>query len=212
MYLRALLENWSLAETPRDPELRCQLEREVSEKGAPILHLRLQELDPVTAARLHPNDAMRIVRALEVYLVSHVPLSEHLRRDQSSRPQRNAVRIGLTMPREMLYTRIERRVDHMLQQGFEQEVRSLLSRGFADTLPPMRSLGYKELALYIDGKLNFDNAVCLIKQNTRRYAKRQQTWFRADPALRWIDMSALSSAMAADVITESLHSEMQVYT
>lgn len=212
MYLRALLENWSFAETPRDPEVRRQLEMEVRERGAPTLHQRLQGVDPVAAARLHPNDAIRIVRALEVYLVSHMPLSEHLRRDQSSRSLRHAVQIGLTMPRERLYPRIERRVDSMLEQGLIYEVSGLLSRGFHASLSPMKSLGYKEIALYLGGELDLDTAISLIKQNTRRYAKRQQTWFRTDPALLWIDMAEISSAKAVDMIEESLHPRLQEYT
>jgi tRNA dimethylallyltransferase len=198
MYVRALLDDWTLAETPADPEVRQRLEAEAEMLGAPTLHARLQEVDPAAASRLHPNDAVRIVRALEVYEVSGVPISEAQAQDRATRPPRPAIRLGLTLPRPALYARIEARVDTMLAAGWVDEVRGLLAEGYSAELSPLKSLGYKEIITYLHGAMEYETAVRDIKQNTRRFAKRQQTWFRADPEIVWCDVSAMDSATVAE--------------
>ncbi|HZT41813.1 MAG TPA: tRNA (adenosine(37)-N6)-dimethylallyltransferase MiaA [Chthonomonadaceae bacterium] len=197
LYIKALLDDWSLAETPADPAVRAALRAEVAQYGAHTLHARLQAVDPVTAARLHPNDAVRIVRALEVYQVTGQPISAYQQRDRASRPARPAYRIGLTLPREELYARIDARVDQMIAEGLEDEVRRLLDQGYSPTLGPLRSLGYKEMIAYLCGESDRTTAIEKIKQETRRFAKRQLTWFRADPYLTWLDVSAQDSAAVA---------------
>ena len=116
----------------------------------------------------------------------------------TTRHSRPAHLLGLTLPRPALYARIEARVDSMLAAGLEAEVRGLLDQGYSPTLGPLRSLGYKEMVQYLYGDLEYPLAVEQIKQNTRRYSKRQQTWFHADPQITWFDVSALSSATVAD--------------
>src|SRR5581483_6994518 len=208
LYVRALLDDWTLAETPADSSVRAALRAELEQSGSEALHARLAALDPTTAARLHPNDAVRIVRALEVYLVTGKPIAAYQAQDRANRPSRRAHRIGLTLPRPELYARIEARVEAMLAAGWEEEVRRLLAQGYAPALGPMRSLGYKEMIAAIQGELDRTTAIALIKQNTRRFAKRQQTWFRADPRLRWLDVSALDSATVAARIAEMLENPL----
>jgi tRNA dimethylallyltransferase len=200
LYVRALLENWQLAETAPDPEVRRALHAQLASEGVVALYARLQSHDPVTAARLHPNDAVRIVRALEVYCLTGTPISTLHARDRGTAVCRKAYRLGLTMPRPELYARIEQRVDTMLAEGLEAEVRQLLAAGYPPTLGPLQSLGYKEMIQYIRGEFDLTTTRATIKQNTRRFAKRQQTWFRADPRIRWFDVSAFSSATVAKLL------------
>lgn len=202
LYVRALLEDWTLAETPADPQIRARLQEEAKESGPADLHARLLAVDPVTAARLHAHDAVRVIRALEVFLVSGRPISTFQEEDRARRQPRPALRFGLTLPRPELYARIDRRVEQMMAAGWEVEVRRLLSEGFSPDLHPLKSLGYKELIAHIRGEWDLETAMCAIQQNTRRYAKRQQTWFHADPAIHWINVSALASAEVADQIRE----------
>lgn len=204
LYVRALLDDWSLAETPANPEIRAALQAELALSGAAALHAALAQVDPDTAGRLHPNDAVRIVRALEVYRVTGQPISVFQADDRKTRRSRPAHRFGLTLPRPALYARIEARVEAMIAAGLEDEVRNLLAQGYAPTLGPLRSLGYKEMIATLCGELDRSTAIHSIQQNTRRFAKRQQTWFRADPQIAWLDVSALSSATAATCLLEQL--------
>ena len=204
LYLRALLDDWTLAATPASPQIRAELMGWVSETGAPWLHQKLREVDKVTAERLHPNDAIRIVRALEVYLATGTPISQFQERDRASQCSRPAIRCGLTLPRPELNARIDARVNSMLEAGLVEEIQVLLQQGYSSELGPMKSLGYKEIVEYLHGELPYDAAVEEIKLNTRRFAKRQQTWFRADRLIHWLDVSELSSAEVAAQIHEEL--------
>ncbi len=197
LYIRTLLQNWNLAQTPADPQLREQLMQIAAAEGAPFLHGRLQTIDPVTAARLHPNDAIRIVRALEVYQTTGRPISALQAEDRATHTTRPAVRFCLTLPRPLLNARIDTRVETMLEIGLVREVQSLLQQGYSGELGPMKSLGYKEIVEYLSGQSTYEAAVEEIKIHTRRFAKRQQTWFRAEPFLTWLDVSELHSAEVA---------------
>ena len=202
MYLRALRENWSLAETPADAAVRADLRRELETVGPAELYEQLRQIDPEAAARLHPNDGVRITRALEVFRVSGRTISAWQAEDRTA-PVRRPVKVfGLDLPRAALNERIERRVDGMMAAGLVAEVNGLLEAGFNKTHGPLRSLGYKEIIAYLEGASDLDAAIALIKQNTRRYAKRQQTWFRAEPGLIWLDVSALTSAQIAEELCD----------
>jgi tRNA dimethylallyltransferase len=208
LYLRALLDDWTLAATPASPQIRAELMGWVAHAGAPWLHSRLRDVDPITAERLHPNDAVRIVRAMEVFLVTGAPISRFQEHDRAARRPRPAQRWGLTLPRPLLNARIDSRVDTMLEEGLVAEVETLLQQGYSNDLGPMKSLGYKEIVEYLHGTLTYAAAVEEIKTNTRRFAKRQQTWFRADTLIRWLDVSELSSAeVAAQIHRELIPSE-----
>jgi tRNA dimethylallyltransferase len=184
LYLKALL--YGLArEAHSDPALRRRLMDEVATEGSDALHRRLAAVDPATASRVHPNDAVRIVRALEVHGLSGRPLSEHHRRHAFGDAPYASFKVGLVVDRETLYTRIEERVEAMLAEGLEAEVRGLLARGYGPDLKSMQALGYRHMCAYLGGEVGLDEAVAALKRDTRRFAKRQFTWFRADPEIHW---------------------------
>jgi len=160
------------------------------------LHARLQRVDPQAAARIHPRNVRRLVRALEVYERTGQPISSLQRMD----PIGAAVQVGLTMERGALHSRIDARVDEQLAVGLVAEVEHLLARGYAPTSPAMRGLGYKEIVEYLQGRVGFEEAVRRLKRNTRHFAKRQFTWFRRDSRIRWVDVTTLTPDQVAEEI------------
>lgn len=186
LYLRVLLHGFSLAPPPADPEVRTRWRAEVERVGAPALHARLQQIDPDAAARIHPNDAMRITRALEVYEMTGTPISQWQLHADTELP---AIKTVLTMPRDLLYARIDQRVEKMIAQGMLQEVQMLLQSGYTPDQPALKGLGYRHVIEYLQGRVSWDEAVRLWKRDTRRFAKRQITWFRKEPGVHWVDAS-----------------------
>ncbi len=187
LYVRAVVEKYTFTPMEADHELRARLRQEEERHGPGYLHARLQQVDPVSAARLHPYDLFRIIRALEVYAQTGVPISA-TQTAADAEPRYDDLMIGLTMDRAQLYARIDERVDAMLAAGWLDEVRRLLSR-YPPHVRALQALGYRELVLYLRGLLTWDEAVALIKRNTRRFAKRQFTWFRRERRLRWLDVT-----------------------
>jgi len=187
LYVRAVVEEYTFTPMDADPELRARLRREEELHGPGYLHARLAKVDPVSAARLHPNDLFRIVRALEVYEQTGVPISA-TQTAARAESRYDDLMIGLTMDRALLYARIDERVDAMLAGGWVDEVRRLLER-YPPGVRAMQALGYRELVLYLRGLLTWEEAVALIKRNTRRFAKRQFTWFRRERRLTWLDVT-----------------------
>ena len=185
LYIKALLYGLFRSDA-RDPAVRARLRAEAQDRGAAALHARLAQSDPQTAARLHPNDTVRILRALEVYEVTGRPISALQREHRFKDAPFRALKIGLSLDREALYRRIDQRVESMLAAGLEDEVRSLLARGYGPQLKPMQSIGYSHLAAYIAGRLSHAECIRTLQRDTRRFAKRQLTWFRADPESVWI--------------------------
>lgn len=185
LYVKAVL--YGLWDGPSaDPNLRLSFAaREEKSKGA--LFRELAEVDPVSSARIHPNDCSKIIRALEVFHLTGKPLSsfhsDHRFRDQT----RPFLMIGLKIDRKELYRRIEKRVDEMIQKGWIEEVESLMKNGYHEKLPSMLSLGYNTLCAYLKGAFSLDDAVQIIKQETRNYAKRQITWFNRDANIDWVE-------------------------
>ncbi|MGQ9687385.1 MAG: tRNA (adenosine(37)-N6)-dimethylallyltransferase MiaA [Desulfobaccales bacterium] len=165
-------------------EVRRRLARELAEQGLPALWARLVRLDPPTARRLAPGDTCRILRALEVVEATGSPLSAFHAAHRFQDCPYQTVKIGLNLPREELYRRIEARVEVMLAQGWLEEVQGLLSR-YPPEIKPLKALGYRHLVAVLEGRLSMEEAVEQIKKETRRYAKRQLTWFKADPEIRW---------------------------
>ncbi len=201
LYLRALIDG--LFPGPgKDDAIRKRLHTEAEEHGAGPLFARLEEVDPEYARTIHPNDLRRVVRALEVYEVAGAPLSQLHREHRENTLPLDAIQIGLDYPRDALYARIDARVDRMLREGFLDEVRALIDRGYAPHIERLRSLGYREMAAYLRGECTFEEAAAQMKQNTRRYAKRQLTWFRADPRIQWIGVSDHTSQ--EDLLKQSL--------
>ena len=180
LYIKALLEDYQFSEVEEKPELRQQLEAFASEQGTGKLFEWLEKEDPAAAARLHPNDIRRVVRALETAL-SGDRVSQ-LKREEL---KYDAVVFGLFMDRDFLYERINRRVDRMLEEGLEEEVRSLLKAGVPVDCLSMKSLGYRQMAEYLTGQCDFSTAVENIKKGTRHFAKRQITWYKKMPYIHW---------------------------
>jgi len=178
-----------------DNSVRESLRAFAVEHGARALYERLREVDPESAEKIHPNNTERLVRAIEVWELAKKPISEFHREHAFKADPFDSLKIGLQVDRSTLYDAIDRRVDGMIKQGLVEETQELLLKGYGPGCKPMRGLGYKEVTGFLDGRYSLEEAVSLIKQNTRRYAKRQFTWFRADPEIRWF-----SPAQKHDII------------
>lgn len=195
LYLRALLEG--LVDSPNgDPELRRQFDDVPGEE----LLRRLGEVDPETASRLHVNDRVRLVRALEVYTQTGRPISAFRAEHGFSGDYYDALKVAIGVERPELYRRIDARVDRMLEAGLEDEVRRLLAQGYSRDLKSMRSIGYKEMTAYLADEISLDEAVTLIKRDSRRYAKRQMTWFGRENDIYWLEYPAGFASILDHVI------------
>ncbi|OKP88355.1 tRNA (adenosine(37)-N6)-dimethylallyltransferase MiaA [Paenibacillus helianthi] len=187
LYIESLCYGFRFSEAVADEAFRSEQDAFAEAHGAEALHARLAAVDPVSAARLHPNDRRRIIRALEIHHQTKVTLSES-HADQKKESPYELCLIGLTMDRKILYKRIEDRIDQMLAEGLVTEVEGLLQRGYSRSLVSMQGLGYKEIAAYLAGEMTLDEAVTLLKRDTRRFAKRQLSWFRHMKEIQWIDV------------------------
>ena len=185
LYIKALLEDYAFNSVSENSELREQLTREAELQGAEALHARLAALDAAAAERIHPNNVRRVVRALEAALSG-----EQVNQYGASEIPYDALVVGLEMERSALYARINKRVDVMLAQGLEQEVRSLLERGISPDCQSMQSIGYRQMVWYLNGSLTYDEAVEKLKQATRNFAKRQITWYKKMPYIKWLTLDA----------------------
>lgn len=185
LYIKSLIDGLFRAK-PVSPDVLKGLNIEAEEKGLTALHKQLSLYDPESAKKIHPNDAFRIIRALEVFLTTGKTISEYHASHKFAERRYRALKIGLLMDREALYERINRRVDLMIGDGFLQEVETLVEKGYSPLLKSMRSLGYRHMLEYIKGEKNWEEALRTLKRDTRRYAKRQLTWFRGDDEIVWI--------------------------
>ncbi|OWA37931.1 tRNA (adenosine(37)-N6)-dimethylallyltransferase MiaA [Saccharibacillus sp. O16] len=188
LYIESLCYRYEFAESGADEDFRRQQTLFAEKEGAEALHARLREIDPTSAQRLHPNDTRRVIRALEIYHLTGETLSEQLARQKKTTPY-DLCLIGLTMDRQMLYNRIEERIDQMMEQGLIQEVEALRARGYTPDMVSMQGLGYKEIWPYLDGSATLEEAVYRLKRDTRHFAKRQLSWFRHMQDIRWVDVS-----------------------
>ena len=186
LYINTVIDNIQFSETVCDWNYRNELKEIANSKGNEYLHKILEEIDPKTAQNLHINDQRRIIRALEVYKYTKIPMSEHKIMSRMKPSPYKISFIGLAMDRELLYDRINQRVDIMIEQGLIDEVKGLMDMGYNENLTSMKGLGYKEIIKYLNGEYSFNDAVEILKRDTRRYAKRQLTWFRRDDRINWI--------------------------
>ena len=187
LYIDSLLSGRTFAHFDPDSALRAQLEERVRREGGQALLDELARADPDTAARLHPNDEKRIVRALEVYLSTGKTITQHNRETLALPPRYDALTITLAFQRrEDMWARIDHRVDEMMERGLAQEVRSLLDSGVPEKCTAMQAIGYKEMAAALRGDGDVDRAAREIQLRSRQYAKRQLTWFRRNGAAKWI--------------------------
>jgi len=208
LYIDSLISGRDFAAVDSDTGLREQLSAEYDALGGPAMHRRLQAVDPERAEKLSPADKRRIVRALEIYQLTGMTITEHDRRTQALPRRFDAAAIHLNFrDRARLYQRIDRRVDDMVAQGLFEEVASLLAAGLSPACTAMQAIGYKEAALALSGLISREDAIAQIKQSSRRYAKRQLTWFKRDrQALSIVWEDAPDFEYARRVSTEFLHS------
>jgi len=204
-YVNALIDRWEFPPRPADFALRERYKEIAKREGAEALHDRLRVIDPVSARRLHPNDVKRVIRALEVYELTGRAVSSYIYKPgEGARPgPYRALMYGLKVPRDVLNKRLEERVHAQLKAGLPEEVRRLYEGGCGPDLPAMKGITYRQLLGYLRGDYDFDTAVELMVRDNRRYAKRQYTWFNADPRIRWIDILAAGGPPgAAEIIVE----------
>ncbi len=192
-YIKALIHGL-FEKGPSDPAVRGRLKKEAESEGTAALVRRLQMIDSKAAARIHPNDTYRIIRALEVYEVTGEPLTVFHQRHGFVERRFSTLEFGLSWPRPVLYERINRRVDTMMAQGFLEEVKQLMDRGYGSDLKSMQSLGYRHLAAVLSGETPLAEAVEILKRDHRRYAKRQLTWFGARKSVHWLTPDQTESA------------------
>ncbi len=186
-YIQALLYDIDFSTEEDHNAFRIELERLAAEKGSAYLHAQLEEVDSVSAKEIHPNNQKRIIRALEFYQLNGEKISDHNQKERQKEAAYDFSYFVLTDDRKRLYQRIDERVDAMLEKGLLEEVRHLKEMGYQRNMVSMQGLGYKELLSYLSGECTLDEAIYLIKRSTRRFAKRQLTWFRRERDVIWLE-------------------------
>ncbi|MBU8907380.1 tRNA (adenosine(37)-N6)-dimethylallyltransferase MiaA [Desertibacillus haloalkaliphilus] len=187
LYIKAVTHDYQFAKAPSDPRYREELEAFVEVHGVEELHKQLKEVDPLSYETIHPNNYRRVIRALEVYHLTKRTIGDFQEKQPDESPY-DLVMIGLTMDRKVLYERINLRVDLMIKQGLIEEAERLYAQGVRDC-QSVQAIGYKEIYEYIEGKVSKQEAIELLKRNSRRYAKRQLTWFRNKADVTWFDLT-----------------------
>ena len=201
LYINSLLNNLDFTDSISDEVYRKEMQETAQVKGNEYVHAMLEAVDPASYKRLHPNDLIRVIRALEVYKHTGRPISYFQEESRKQPPRYDFAYITLTMDRRKLYERIDQRVDKMMASGLVEEVEGLIKRGYGRELNSMQALGYKEIADYLHGLITKDEAVRILKRDTRHYAKRQLTWFRGDKRVNWVDVG---SFFRKEVIVENI--------
>ena len=186
-YIQAVTRDIDFTEAQQENTYRAELEKLAEEKGAEYLHERLREVDPASAESIHANNVKRVIRALEFYHQNGTPISEHNEEQKKQVSPYNLAYFVLNAPREILYERIDRRVDQMLEEGLVKEVEELKREGCHRGMVSMQGLGYKEILAYLEGEYPLEEAVRILKRDTRHFAKRQLTWFRRESDVIWVD-------------------------
>ena len=187
LYIDTLINGMVLSETNTDEEYRKSLYDLAQQNGNEYVHNFLKEVDLKSAENIHPNNLKRVIRALEFYKVSGKKQSEHIEKAQKAETPYNTFKFGISLDRELLYERINKRVDIMFEKGLVAEVEKLKNNGVDERYTSMQAIGYKEVLLYLNGNLDFDEMSELLKKATRNYAKRQITWFKREQDTMWID-------------------------
>ncbi|MBE0446707.1 MAG: tRNA (adenosine(37)-N6)-dimethylallyltransferase MiaA [Actinobacteria bacterium] len=203
LYIRATIDKLEFPAGDISSEVRKRLEQRARDEGPAELYKELVEKDPAAAGIVHPNNTRRIIRALEVIELTGRPFSDVHRSWKERKSIYNLAMFGLIMDREKLRKRINQRVDLMIEAGLLDEVKALVSAGYEGFLTSQQAIGYKELIGYLKGEISLEEATDAIKAYTRQYAKRQLTWFRADPRVKWIDVTDKSvDAVVEEILTE----------
>jgi tRNA dimethylallyltransferase len=186
LYIKTVVDGFLFPDSGRDPEFRRAMEEKAFKFGNECLYDELRKVDPEAAQKIHLNDLRRIIRALEVFHTTGRPISEQQKGWDAHEPRYQAIFFGLTMDRAALYERIEARVDGMMEAGLLHEVTCLFEREYSERITSMQALGYKEIIGYLKGEYSLERAVEILKRDTRRYAKRQLTWFKRDKRILWM--------------------------
>lgn len=187
LYVKILLSGL-INGIPSDPDIRADIKKENSTSGTERLYKKLRSVDPEAAEKIHSNDYVRIERALEVYYLTGQKISELQKCHGFNESSYDYMKIGIKVQREALRVKIDERVDEMLERGLVEEVRRIRDMGYSAELKPMQSIGYKQINQYLDGEISLDQAIELIKRDTKRFAKRQMTWLRGDEEIRWVEI------------------------
>lgn len=188
LYVNSLIYDLDFGKVKSNKKIREYYTTFYKDQGADALYEQLMKRDPEACKKIHKNNVKRVIRALEVCDITGKKFSDLNTDIRKPSPEYDSILIGLSMERKVLYERINQRVDEMLSQGLVEEVRSLLEKGYGKDLVSMRGIGYKEIIAYLEGSMDYDQAVSLLKQNTRRFAKRQYTWFLKDENVKWFRM------------------------
>lgn len=188
LYIQSVVYGYRFSQAGQDDQYRQEMQEYAEQHGVQALHDRLRQVDPESAARIHMNNTRRVIRALEIYHLTGRTMTDYLAEQDRESPYQLCL-LGLTMERERLYRRIEERIDLMIEEGLIGEVQDLLERGYAPGLISMQGLGYKEIIGYLSGEYTREHAIYLLKRNTRRFAKRQLSWFRQMREIEWIDVT-----------------------
>ena len=186
-YIQAVTKDIDFTEAEQENEYRKELEGLAKEKGGEYLHEMLKEVDPKSAEAIHSHNVKRVIRALEFYHQNQTPISAHNEEQKKNESPYRLAYFVLNMPRELLYKRIDLRVDQMLEEGLLEEVKDLQKEGCCRGMVSMQGLGYKEILDYLEGKYSLEEAVRILKRDTRHFAKRQLTWFRREQEVTWVD-------------------------
>jgi len=201
-YIRAVIEGWRVPPVTPDPTFRQSLEERASREGKDKLYHELETIDPAAAANIDPRNLRRVIRALEVIRATGKPFSD-LR--QKVPPPFTTLTIGLTTSRDNLYKRIDGRVDRMISQGFVEEVRMILDKGYSPTIPPLSSMGYKQIGEHLQGQLDLATAIQQAKFETHNFARHQYAWFRpSDPQINWFNIEDSFESQVESLVKEQL--------
>jgi len=186
LYIQAALYDYQFSEQKRSAEVTARLEKELEVNGIEPLYERLKEVDPEQAEKIHPNNHRRVIRAIEIFETTGVAMGEHLKKEKPESPY-HPIFIGLEMDRKLLYERINERVDEMVSKGLLREVAGLYEKGLQES-QSMKAIGYKEFYSFFTGDQSLEETIDLLKRNSRRYAKRQYTWFKNKMDIRWYEV------------------------
>ncbi|WP_066496967.1 tRNA (adenosine(37)-N6)-dimethylallyltransferase MiaA [Abyssisolibacter fermentans] len=209
LYINSLVYELDFSKAICNNDLRKKYACEAEEKGNEFIHEKLAQIDPLSAQRIHINDTKRIIRALEIYHETGKPMSAYYKNFRKYNNNYNIAYFALNMDRKKLYDRINIRVDMMIKEGLIDEVKELLNKGYNKNSTALQGLGYKEIIAYLEGKYSLDEAIEILKRDTRRFAKRQLTWFRRDERINWVNVDDyISKKDIVDYIAYSINENL----
>ncbi len=202
LYIKALIQGFLFPEMKTNTELRNKLEKEAEKYGNEYIHNKLKEIDIELANKLHPNDLRRVIRGIEVFNETGNTITYYKKKQEATPKRYNSLKIGLTRERESLYQRINHRIDIMIENGLVNEVKYLLDSGYDIGTTALQGLGYKEIIGYLNNEYSFEEAVRILKRDTRHFAKRQLTWFNRDKDIHWFNLSQKSTTAVYNEIMD----------